>query len=136
MTIALRTSGRRAYKVLPFAEAAEQAQQLEGAERDRFRRDQAAPPDVRRRKREARRWLNLLTVVSSDPSYSERRPGDGWFTLAEKKTIWFRAHHQLRETDPELYRAVERVHWDDSVRNEGITVEEMARDGRAPVARA
>ena len=124
MTSASKTSNRRAYKVLSFWDAVERAQQLTGAERDRFWRDQLAPPDVRRRKREARRWLDMLTVMSTNPGVSERQPGDGWLTHGEKKLIWALAHEQLRDSDPDLYRAVQRIEWEDSVRNQGITVRE------------
>ena len=124
MTSASGTSKRREYEVLPFWDAIERAQQLTGAERDRFWWDQLAPPNVRRRKREARRWLDMLTVMSTNPGVSERQPGDGWLTIEDKKLIWDIAHAQLRESDPDLYRAVQRVEWDDSVRNQGVTVKQ------------
>jgi len=124
MTSASGTSNRRPYKVLPFWDAIEKAEQLTGAERDRFWRDQLAPPNVRRRKREARRWLDMLTVMSTDPGVSERQPGDGWLTFEDKRRIWDLAQAQLRESDPDLYRAVQRVEWDDSVRNRGVTVKQ------------
>jgi hypothetical protein len=124
MTSASKTSNRRPYKVFPLWEASEQAEKLSGEELDRFWRDQSAPPDVRGRKREARRWLDMLTVLSTDPGVSERHPSDGWLTFEEKKFIWYAARVQLREIDPELYRAVMRVEWDDRIRDRGITVKE------------
>lgn len=82
------------------------------------------PPNVRHRRREARRWLDLLTVVSTNPGLSQRRPGDGWLTNAEKISIWERAYEQLRENDAELSRAVDRVRWEDVHRNASGTVKE------------
>jgi hypothetical protein len=110
--------------VLSFWDAIEKAEQLRGAERDRFWRDQSAPPDVRRRKREARRWIDMVTVMSTNPGASERHPGDGWLTLEEKKRIWDLAHDQLRESDSDLYRAVERLEWEDMVHFEDLTIKE------------
>jgi hypothetical protein len=124
MTAASRISSHRGYKTLTFREQIEKARRLTRAEREVFWRDCDAPPNVRRRKREARAWLDLLTVVSSNPGCSERRPDDGWLTIAEKKEIWDRAHDRLRQRDRELFRAVERVDWEESVRYEGLTLAE------------
>jgi hypothetical protein len=83
-----------------------------------------APPDVRHRRREARRWLDVLTVMSTNPCLSERRPGDGWLTNDEKKSIWDRADELLRTQDPELFRAVDRVRWEKALRDASGTVKE------------
>ena len=126
-----RTAARH-YKVLSFWDAIEQAEQLTGAERDRFWRDQLAPPNVRGRKREARRWLDMLTVMSIESGHqratARRRLAD---VSRRRDRIWDLAQAQLRESDPDLYRAVVRVEWDDDIRNRGITVKQWKIRQRA-----
>ena len=137
MESASRTSRRaRPYKKMSLSDAAEYTRGFSAAERDRFWRDQDAPPNVRRRRREARRWLNLLKALSTNPCRSERQPGDGWLTNEEKFAIWRNARQRLRHWDPELYRIVERIEWEDRARYEGIPViEERVAQWRIVCAR-
>src|SRR5882762_9989798 len=112
---------RRPYRRMSFWKAVEYASHLTGEDCHRFWCDQDAPPNVRRRRREARRWLNLLNALSTNPCRSQRQPGDGWLTNEEKFAIWTNARQRLRHWDPELSRAVERIEWEDRARYEGIT---------------
>jgi hypothetical protein len=121
MKTGLGTLPRPRYRRMPFAKASDYSSRLPRDERDRFWRDQDAPRNVRRRRRDARRWLNLLLALSTNPCRSERQPGDGWLTNEEKFAIWRNARQRLRHWDPELYRAVERIEWEDRARYEDIT---------------
>ncbi len=83
-----------------------------------------APPDVRHRRREARRWLLELTVRTTNPRVCERRPGERLFdTGAERKAVGDALFEKLRTEDPELLCAVERVQFEDRARDMGITLE-------------
>jgi hypothetical protein len=66
----------------------------------------------------------MVTVMSTNPGASERQPGDGWLTLEEKKRISDLAHEQLRESDPDLYRAVERLEWEARILFQDLTIKE------------
>ena len=77
--------------------------------------DKTYPPPkcVRGRRRQARLWLDMVTVLCQDPPLSERIPEDGWKTHAEMLWIWKTAHDRLRERDLELFRVVERLEWEE-----------------------
>jgi hypothetical protein len=98
------------------------------AERRRERREQyrlLAPPDVRHRRREARRWLDEKAVRITNPRVSERRPGERLFeSLEERQAVADALYHALRRDDPELLRAIERLLFEDRTRDLGITLEE------------
>lgn len=98
------------------------------AERRRERREQyrlLAPPDVRHRRREARRWLDEKTVRTTNGRVCERRPGQRLFeTVAERLAVADALYDALRRDDPELLRAVERLLFEDGTRDFGITLEE------------
>jgi len=98
------------------------------AERRRERREQyrlLAPPDVRHRRREARRWLDEKAVRITNPRVCERRPGERLFdSLEERKAVADVLYDALRRNDPELLRAVERLLFEDGTRDMGITLEE------------
>jgi hypothetical protein len=98
------------------------------AERRRDRRQWYrlfAPPDVRHRRREARRWLLELAVRTTNPRVCERRPGQRLFeTCAERRAVGDASYEKLRMEDPELLCAVERVRFEDAARDMGITLEE------------
>ena len=84
-----------------------------------------APPDVRHRRREARRWIEETTVRTTNPCVSERRQGERLFeTLEERKAVADALYDKLRKDDPELYLAVERVEFEDGARDIGITLDE------------
>jgi hypothetical protein len=84
-----------------------------------------APPDVRHRRREARRWLDEMVVRTTNPCVSEWRQGQRLFeSLAERQVVADALYDALRRDDPELYRAVERLSFEDSTRDLGITIEE------------
>ena len=98
------------------------------AQRRRERREfyrLLAPPDVRHRRREARRWLDEETVRITNPRFCERRPGERLFASVEERLAVADALYDvLRKEDPELLRAVERLRFEDSIRDYGITLEE------------
>jgi hypothetical protein len=105
------------------------------AERRRERREQyrlLAPPDVRHRRREARRWLDELAVRTTNPRVCDRRPGERLFgTVTEREAVTDALFDALRKDDPELLRAVERLRFEDGTRSIGITLEEWkARSAR------
>jgi hypothetical protein len=67
--------------------------------------------------REARRWVDILFVLTSNAPISERRPGDRLLdTMAQRIAISEQAHNRLLTSDPELYRAVRRAEWEHSRR--------------------
>ncbi len=96
-----------------------------------FRREQyrlLAPPDVRHRRREARRWLDEKAVRLTNPRVCERRPGERLLaSMAERQAVADALYAALRRNDPELLRAVERLLFEDSTRDLGITLEEWQR---------
>ena len=98
------------------------------AQRRRERREfyrLLAPPDVRHRRREARRWLDELTVRITNPRFCERRPDERLFaSMEERQAVADALYDALRRDDPELLRAVERLLFEDSTRDYGITLEE------------
>src|SRR5450432_394866 len=97
------------------------------AQRRRERREfyrLLAPPDVRHRRREARRWLDEETVRITNPRFHERRPGERLFASVEERLAVADALYDvLRKEDPELLRAVERLRFEASTRDYGITLE-------------
>ena len=101
-----------------------------------------APPDVRHRRREARRWLDELTVRMTNPRVCERRPGERLFkSVQERLAVADALYDVLRKEDPELLRAVERLRFEDSTREYGITLEEwkqrsVCRSARVSKVRA
>jgi hypothetical protein len=101
------------------------------AERRRNRRELYrlfAPPDVRHRRREARRWLDEKAVRITNPRYAERRPDERLFeSMAERQAVADALYAALRSDDPELLAAVERLLFEDFVRGMGITLEEWKR---------
>jgi len=113
---------------MPFGDAAEYASRLSKADRAQFWIDQSAPPPVRRRKREARRWIDLLTAMCVNPPDSFRRPGDGWLTVREGLAIRAQAHARLHLLDRELWSAVKRIEWDDGERVRGMTIDQWRAD--------
>lgn len=98
------------------------------AQRRRERREfyrLLAPPDVRHRRREARRWLDELAVRITNPRYSERRPDERLFANCDERwAVSVALYDVLRRDDPELLRAVERLQFEDGMRDYGITLEE------------
>jgi hypothetical protein len=117
-------SRRRRYRHMSFSKAAEYSSRLTPAERKRFWDYQCTRPDVRGRRREARRWIDLLVVLTLNPSLSQQRPGDGWRPLRESMAIWSEACARLREHDPELACAVERLQWESMRRDVAGTRDE------------
>ncbi len=115
---------------MSFERAAEYASRLTRTERKRFWDYQCTPPNVRSRRREARRWIDLLSVLTLNGSH--QCPSDGWMSLSESREIWSEARERLTHRDPELARAVERLRWEKSTRDVAGTLDEW----RARVWRA
>ena len=87
-----------------------------------------APPDVRHRRREARRWLDEKAVRITNPRFCERRPGERLFeSMEERQAVADDLYEALRQDDPELLRAVERLLFEDMTRDFGVTLEEWKR---------
>ena len=127
----------------PEASAADRRRAV--AQRRRERREFyriLAPPDVRHRRREARRWLDEKSVHTTNPRFCERRPGERLFeSMEERQAVADALYDALRRDDPELLRAVERLLFEDSTRDYGITLEEwkqrsVCRSARVSKVRA
>jgi hypothetical protein len=83
---------------------------------------------VRQRRREARRWLDEMTVRTTNPRISERRPGERLFeSIEERQAVSRVMYDALRRDDPELLHAVERLLFEDRTRDTGIALEEWKR---------
>src|SRR5262245_57134903 len=122
------TKVRRRYKKMPLDKAAEYVRHLSKADREQFWIDQTAPPPVRRRKREARQWIDLLTALTLNPPHTGQRAGDRWLTLAEGFAIWDQAHARLHLLNRDLWNAVKRVEWEHTERRFAMTREEWRAD--------
>jgi hypothetical protein len=109
---------------MPFWQASRYASRLTRAERMRFWDYQCTPPNVRGRRREARRWIDLMRVLTLNPRRSHARPGEGSMSLAESRAIWAEARERLHQCDPELARAVERLEWEKRSRDVAGTLDE------------
>jgi hypothetical protein len=113
---------------MPLEAAAEYVGRLSRADQAQFWIDQSAPAPVRRRKREARRWIDLLTASIFNPPNSWRRAGDGWLALAEGFAIHRQAHARLHLVDRELWDVVKRTEWEDTGRHTSMTLDEWRAD--------
>jgi hypothetical protein len=83
-----------------------------------------APPNPRRRKREARRWLDVLGVRCTNGRVCERRPGQQLLTFKESEEIHRTGLEQLQAADPQLFKAVQRVMWEVGLEDLGTTLAE------------
>jgi len=86
-----------------------------------------APPDVRHRRKEARRWLDELTVRCTNGRMHERRPNHRHISFTESAAMWRTSYEELRLADPELHRAVVRLTFEDVTRRLGITMDQWRR---------
>lgn len=82
-----------------------------------------APPNVPHRRKEARRWLDELTVRCTNGSLSERRPDQRYLTMKESQALRIASLEKLSKTDPELHRAVSRMSFETATRDLGITMD-------------
>jgi hypothetical protein len=89
-----------------------------------------APPNVRHRRKEARRWLDELTVRCTNGRMCERRPDHRHISFTESSARWHTSYEELRQADSELHRAVVRLTFEDVTRDLGITMYQWRR--RAP----
>lgn len=94
-----------------------------------------APPDVRHRRREARRWLDEKAVRITNPRFCDRRPDEHLLSMEERQAVADALYEALRLDDPELLRAVERLLFEDMTRDFGITLEEWKRRSHVRSAR-
>jgi hypothetical protein len=86
-----------------------------------------APPDVPSRRREARRWMDKVEVLTLNGRVCERRPGERLHTVTEMIAMMEALERALRTRDPELYRAVQRLMFENGARKIGITFEAWQR---------
>ena len=82
------------------------------------------PPKPRRRIREARRWVDELTVRCTNGRVSERLPGARHISFSESKAIHTRGLRELEANDPELFRAARWIMWLGMVDDLDTTYEE------------
>ena len=82
------------------------------------------PPNVRGRRREARRWLDEFSVRTVNGRVSQRRPQDRVLTLAEGRAIADALHAALERDDPVLFKVVARVRWEEHMQYVGISLAE------------
>lgn len=75
------------------------------------------PPKPRRRIREARRWLDELTVRCTNGRVCERLPGARHISFLESKAIHTGGLRELEANDPELFRAARWVMWSQMVQD-------------------
>jgi hypothetical protein len=128
MTASTISNAPHGSKKAPGVEAARKESAYERRRRLRAENAILAPPNPRRRKREARRWLDMLAVRSTNGRVCERRPGARLLSPSEGYEIHRRGFEQLEIRDPELYRAVHRVLWENMLENLDVTsVEEWRR---------
>ena len=86
--------------------------------------DCIAPPKARRRKREARRWLDLLTMRTTNGLPRNRWPGQRLLSVSESSEIFHAALANLKVRDPELDRAVREVIFEDNIADLGLSLAE------------
>ena len=92
-------------------------------------------PKARRRKREARRWLDVLSVHTTNGRPRDRRRGQPLRSVFEISAIFCTELQALEARDPDLYNAVRKVMFDDSARNLDISIEEWRRGAHRSVER-
>jgi triphosphoribosyl-dephospho-CoA synthetase len=92
-----------------------------------------APPKVRGRIREARRWHDELQVATTNGVPRHRWPGQYLFGLDEAVEVRSRAYAELEARDPELAQAVDYVIFWEATREE--TLEAFKRNARKRVER-
>ena len=99
---------------------------LNDRERDRWI-EFFAPPRPRRRVREARRWNDELFAATLNGPLSLRWPGQRLFSLDEGHEIRERAIAELKERNPELFKAREYVIFWDNLANDFDSLEQYKR---------
>jgi hypothetical protein len=97
--------------------------------------DCLAPPKPRRRKREARRWLDLLAVFTTNGLPRNRWPGQRLLDPRDGFVIRDEAMRRLERRDPDLFKAVEYVQWRANTVNLDISIEEWKVRAHRCVAR-
>jgi hypothetical protein len=83
-----------------------------------------APPKTHGRRREARRWIEVVTARITNGLPRERRPGQRHIMPSEGNRIWEDANAALAERDPSLFAAVRELVWEDNLSDLGLTLEE------------
>ena len=77
-----------------------------------------------------------MTVRMTNPRFCERRPDERLFkNVQERLAVADALYDALRKEDLELLRAVERLRFEDSTREYGITLEEWKRRSACRSAR-
>lgn len=89
-----------------------------------------ATSNTRGRKREARRWLDVLAARCTNGA---RNPNP--LTIAELGRRWQQGMADLERQDKTLFDAVRQCNWDDMVAEEGITMEEWRKKALKSAAR-
>ena len=90
--------------------------------------DVLTPSGIRGRKREARCWLDVLTVQTTNGVPRFRRPGARLLsTVAEREEICRARYAELKRRDPDLLKVVYEVIWEDICADHGITIDEWRK---------
>ena len=86
-----------------------------------------APPKARGRKREARRWLDVLAARCINGRWCDRLPGERWIPFREGAELHRTGLVDLEIRDPSLYRAAREVMFEDSFEYLDISYKEWQK---------
>jgi hypothetical protein len=89
-----------------------------------------ATSNTRGRKREARRWLDVLTVRCTNGAHNPNP-----LPVPELGRRWRQAFEDLQRQDRTLFDAVHQCMWDDWLADKDITIEEWRRRSPRVVGR-
>jgi len=89
--------------------------------------DCIAPPRARRRVREARRWHDELFAATTNGPVRLRWPGQRLFSVAEGSDIRQTAIAELKNRDPELFKALQHVIFWDNTDDSEFSLEKFKR---------
>jgi len=94
--------------------------------------DYVCNPRRVRRKRDARRWCDLLMVLAWNAPRSQLMPGDRLLTFEEQVSVSTGAEAWLAQADPALYEAVRWVGQDDVRKRPALALwrADAARDAK------
>jgi len=112
---------RRRRKTRPVAPTPRRAARAVSADGGMFC-DYVCNPRRVRRKRDARRWCDLLMVLAWNAPRSQLMPGDRLLTFEEQVSVSTGAEAWLAQADPTRYEAVRWVGQDDARRRPTLSL--------------
>jgi len=89
-----------------------------------------ATSNTRGRRREARRWLDVLAARCTNGAHNPHP-----LTIAELGQRWEQGMADLERRDKTLFDAVRQCSWDDAIAEEGITMERWRKKALKSAAR-